>query len=66
MTTHELAKKLLDGPDTTVVLAVECANDTISSTEEDGTPITDIDVRAEDDHVVVHAWVPDTIFGYED
>ena len=30
MTAHELARKLLDGPDLTVVLAVECAKDTVS------------------------------------
>lgn len=58
MKAHELAKKLLDGPDITVVLAIRCANNTVSSIAEDCTPVDNIEILLlSDESVEVSAYV---------
>jgi len=71
MKAHELAQKLLAGPDLPVVLTIRCANDSISSTDEDGNPgpneiADEIDVDVDDKTVTIGVHMFDSNFGWLD
>ena len=74
MNAHELAKKLLDGPNDPIVLLVACSKDTVSSTDpENSKPIEEIEVTAQSrkeqfggDRILLHVFIPDAEFGWDD
>lgn len=44
MKAHDLAQKLLDGPNDPVILCVTCPEDAVFSTDEEGKPIEDLEI----------------------
>lgn len=65
MKSHELAKKLLEGPDLPVTVSVACSHDTVISTDEEDNPV-DLDLTEHDNRISVRGFVHDIRFGYLD
>ena len=66
MTSHELARRLLEEPDRPVTLMIECAHDTVSSADEDQNPVEEISTGENKHGVYIRAYVEETHFGYID
>ena len=79
MKAHDLARKLLEGPDSEVTLSISCSKDTISTVVEhdggeaeeqeivlDGISIAEIEVKQEGDQVDIQAWMSACNFGWMD
>ena len=65
MTAHELAQKLLAGPNHPVVLGIACAHDTVSSRDEEDEPI-EIEISEGTKVVRIEAYVEEAKFGWLD
>jgi len=66
MKAHELARKLLEGANSPLVISVACGKDTISSTDDDGDPLDDIVIIETTDIVRIEAWIEHAHFGWLD